>query len=242
MSEQKIFQASEEGKARAKQLRLFAILAWIVGIGIEVYAILKLINNEMLYWLIGAIVLILGLSILGSLLWKKANRLDPASEKDKVKFFIQSQLGALLAALCFLPLLLFILTNKNIDGKTKGIAGAVAGIALLAATIVGIDFNPPSIEKYTKEINQQTDSLKQVQANPEMVYWTRAGNKYHLYDDCYTIKNRQLSSGSVTQAYQDKGLSQICKICYKRAQKAHDEIPEQNNTNSSTEKSPTTTQ
>lgn len=221
MTTTKIFEASPEGKAKAKSLRLFAILAWIVGIGLEVFAILRLINNETLVWLIVAIVVILGLSITGSLLWKKANRLDPASEKEKVKFFIQSQLGAILAALCFLPLLLLILTNKNINGKTKGIAGAVAGIALLAGVFTGIDFNPPSIEKYTKEINAQTDSLTKINADANLVYWTSQGNKYHITDSCFHIRNRQLSSGSVTQAFESKGLSEICKDCYKRAEKAN---------------------
>lgn len=43
----------------------------------------------MLTWLIVALVSILILSIVGSVLWKKANRLDPASEKDKVKFLFK---------------------------------------------------------------------------------------------------------------------------------------------------------
>ncbi len=220
MTTPKVFEASAESKAKAKSLRLFAILAWIVGIGLEVFAILKLINDETLLWLIVAIVVILGLSITGSLLWKKANRLDPASEQQKVKFFIQSQLGAILAAICFLPLLLLILTNKNINGKTKGIAGAIAGIALLAGVFTGIDFNPPSVEKYTKEINAQTDSLNNVNADANLVYWTNQGNKYHIYEDCFHIKNRQINSGSVSQAFESKGLSEICKDCYKKAEKA----------------------
>ena len=87
MSEDKIFVASPEAKGQAKQLRLFAILAWVIAIAGEVFAILKLISNETLVWLIVTIVVILGLSILGSVLWKKANRLDPASEKDKARFF-----------------------------------------------------------------------------------------------------------------------------------------------------------
>src|SRR5699024_8311290 len=119
-------------------------------------------DDETLLWLIGAIVLILGLSITGSVLWKKANKLDPASEKQKVKFFIQNQLGAIMAVLAFLPLVIFIFTNKNIDGKTKGIAGTVAVIALLAAGIFGIDFNPPSVEKYTEQINAQTEEVQQL--------------------------------------------------------------------------------
>ena len=82
MSEPKVFKASAESKAKAKQFRLFALLAWFIAIAGEVFAILKLIKDETMVWLIVAIVVILILSIVGSVLWKKANRLDPASEKQ----------------------------------------------------------------------------------------------------------------------------------------------------------------
>src|SRR5690554_7121530 len=113
MSEQKVFKASDEARGKAKQLRMFAILAWILGIGGQIFAILKLISNETLVWLIVVIVLILALSITGSLLWKKANRLDPASEKQKFKFFMQNQLGAIMGVLSFLPLVILIFMNKD---------------------------------------------------------------------------------------------------------------------------------
>ena len=160
MTEKKIFVASDEAKGKAKQLRLFAMLAWFIAIAGEVFAILKLIGNETMVMLIVAIVVILALSITGSLLWKKSNKLDPASEKDKFKFFVQNQLGAIMAVLAFLPLVLLIFTNKDLDGKTKGIVGTIGVVALLAASITGIDFNPPSIEKYTEQINAQTDLIK----------------------------------------------------------------------------------
>lgn len=103
MSNERIFEASPEAKGQAKQLRLFALLAWLVAMAGQVYAILKLIHDDTMMWLIGVIVGILILSITGSWLWKKANRLDPASEKDKTRFFIQNQLGAILGVLAFLP-------------------------------------------------------------------------------------------------------------------------------------------
>lgn len=226
MTEPKVFEASEESKGTAKQLRLFAFLAWILAIAGEVYAILKLLHNEMLTWLIVAIVIILALSITGSLLWKKANRLDPASDKDKTKFFVQSQLGAIMGVLSFLPLVIFIFTNKNLDGKTKGIAGAIGVVALLIAGITGIDFNPPSIEKYSKEINAQTDSVKLINMGNDLVYWAPEGRKYHLYEDCYTIKGHaDLSQGTVKQVWDKKGISELCKICEKRAIKEHNIAP-----------------
>lgn len=124
------------------------------------------------------------------MLWKKANRLDPGSEKDKVRFFFQNQFGAIMGVLAFLPLVILILMNKNIDGKTKGIASSIAAAAMLVAGITGVDFNSASIKEYTKEINQQTEELKKINLDNDNVYWTSAGHKYHLYEDCQHIKNR----------------------------------------------------
>lgn len=220
MSEEKVFVASDEAKGKAKQLRMFAILSWIVAMGLQVFAILKLIKDETLIWLIVVMVVMLGLAILGSYLWKKANRLDPASEKDKVRFFIQNQLGAILGVAAFLPLLLFILTNKDVSGKTKGIAGAVAGVFMLIAGITGIDFNPPSVEKYTKEIQEQTDRLSELDI-ADHVYWSRAGNKYHITEDCHHIKNTtEMFDGTVKESFEQKGISELCKTCENRAEKA----------------------
>lgn len=220
MTDQKVFVASEESKAKAKQLRLFAILAWVVAMAGQVFAILKLIHNETMVWLIVAIVVILALAITGSMLWKKANHLDPASEKDKVKFFIQNQLGAILGVLAFLPLVIAIFMNKNIDGKTKGIAGAIAVVAMLIAGITGIDFNPASVEKYTDQINQQSDVLHKLNPGNEMVYWTKEGNKYHIYEDCYHIKGREgVTKGTIKESFDKRGISELCLTCQSRAMK-----------------------
>lgn len=220
MQETEFFSASEEAKGKAKQLRMFAILAWIIAMVGQIFAIFKLIHNDTLVWLIVVIVVILALAILGSYLWKKANRLDPASEQDKVKFFIQNQLGAILGVLAFLPMVIVIFTNKDLNGKTKGIAGGIALVAMLIAGISGVDFNPPSIEKYTKEINAQTDSLKSINLGRDLVYWTREGNKYHIFSDCYHIKNRDsIAEGTVKKAWENKGISELCLTCKKKVMK-----------------------
>lgn len=224
MTVEKKFVASQEAKGKAKQLRLFAILAWVLAIAGEVFAILKLLKNDMLVWLIVAIVVILALAITGSMLWKKSNKLDPASEKDKVKFFIQNQLGAIMAVLAFLPLVILIFTNKDLDGKTKGIAGVIAIVALFAAGITGIDFNPPSVEKYTELINQQTDVIKELNNGVDQVFWTPSGNKYHLFDDCQHIRNSDVFAGTVEEAWTARnkdgvGESEFCKTCKNRAEK-----------------------
>lgn len=229
MSEPKVFQASEESKATASQLRLFAILAWIVAIGGEIFAILKLIHDSTLVWLVVAIVVILALAIVGNLLWKKAGRLDPPSEANPVSFFLKSQLGAIMSVLAFLPLVIFIFTNKEVSGKTKGIAGVVAIIALLAAGITGVDFNPPSVEKYTKEIQAQTDSLHQIAPDAKYVYWIGesgklkdSAHKYHIYQDCQYLKGKtNVQQGSIEDAFSKNGQSELCKVCEKRARKAN---------------------
>lgn len=221
MTDKKVFVASDAAKKQAKTYRIIAILAWLVAIAGQIYAIMNLISDEKMTWLIVTIVVILILAVAGNLLWKRANKLDPASEKDKFKFFVQSQLGAIMSVLAFLPLAIVIFTNKDISGKTKGIAGAVVGVALLIGVITGVDPNPPSIEKYTEEINQQTEELKKINFDKNNVYWTEAGNKYHIFEDCQHIKNRDvINNGTVRECWEDKSISELCKTCKKRAIKA----------------------
>jgi hypothetical protein len=224
MSNERIFEASPEAKAQAKQLRIFAVIAWLVAMGGQVFAILKLMHDDKLMWLIATIVVILICAITGSYLWKKSNRLDPASEADKTRFFIQNQLGAILGVLAFLPMVIVIFTNKDLSGRTKGIAGSIAVIAMLAAGITGIDFNPPSIEKYTKEINEQTNVLKDLGV-ADQIYWTREGNKYHLTTDCQYIRDKpDFSTGTVKESWEKKGISELCKVCQNKAQKAKEKL------------------
>jgi hypothetical protein len=219
MSNEKIFEASPEAKAQAKQLRIFAIIAWVLAMGGQAFAILKLLHNETMMWLIAAIVVILILAVTGSYLWKKSNRLDPASEKEPTRFFIQNQLGAILGVLAFLPLVILIFTNKDLSGKTKGIAGSIAVVAMLIAGVTGIDFNPPSIEKYTKEINEQTQVLAGMNI-PDHVYWAKEGDKYHIYEDCQHIRAREgVSNGTVKEVWEKKGISELCKTCQGKAAK-----------------------
>lgn len=224
MSEKEVFVASSEAKGKAKQLRLFAFLAWLIAIAGEIYAIIDLLSNEKMIWLIVAIVVILALTITGSALWKKANRLDPASEKDKFRFFVQNQLGAIMAVLAFLPLVIFIFTNKDMDKKTKGIVGTIGVVALLIAGITGADFDPPSIEKYSEEIAAQTDTVKDLNFDNDNVYWTEHGNKYHIFEDCQHIKGRDvINNGTVKESWEDKGISELCKTCERRARKNKEE-------------------
>jgi len=216
--ETKPFVASDESKAKAKSRRIFAIISWIVAIGFEIGAILLLrkppINTT---WLIVLIVADLIFAVIGSLLWKKANRFDPASEKDKIKFFVQNQLGAIISIIAFLPLVILILTNKDMKGKQKGIVGAIAVIAMVIAGVVGIDFNPPSQEQYAAQ-TAQVESL----TGANHVFWTKSGTHYHLYSDCYRINTRrtdEIFEGTVAQARELKNITELCSTCEDRVKK-----------------------
>jgi len=62
---------------------------------------------------------------------KKRINLIQHQRKINLNFGFKNQLGAIISAIAFLPLVFLILTDKNIDGKQKGILGAIAGAALL---------------------------------------------------------------------------------------------------------------
>jgi hypothetical protein len=218
------FVPTPEAKGRATQLRLFAVLLWVLAIAAEVCAILVLIKSakpidtSAWIWMISFIVIDLILVIIGSMLWKKANRLDPASKKDKVRFFLQNQLGVIIAVIAFLPLVILIFTNKDLDGKQKGILGSIAVIAMIVAGLASADFNPPSIEEYTA----QTNRIEEL-TGMNNVYWTKSGTRYHIYDDCQHIntnRTEEIFNGTVAQARELKNITELCKTCENKAAKA----------------------
>lgn len=160
----KAWQATQDQKSSAKKLRIFAGLSWLVAIGTEIAAIVLLMKNTFdsggMGLLIGLFVVIAVFAIAGSVLWKKANRHDPATKAEPAKFFIQNQLGAIITIIAFLPLLALVFLDKDMDPKTKKVAGGV-GVALAAlATVVGIDFDPPSTEQYTQDMNACAAQIK----------------------------------------------------------------------------------
>jgi hypothetical protein len=160
----KDWRATQGQESAAKRLRIFAALAWIVAIGGEVAGIVLLRQGKFddgnLVLLIGLLVGIAIFAVAGSLMWKAANKQDPASKSEPVKFFIQNQLGAIITVIAFLPLIVLIFMDKDMDPKNKKIAGGVGVVLALAATLIGVDFSPPSVEQYTQDMNTCAAQIK----------------------------------------------------------------------------------
>lgn len=204
---------TEASKKQATTLRIVSWVLWIVAIALEAVAIFWLLRqrvpvgqegivrddetglleaHEVTYefpqWafisLLVAFVVIGALSIIGSQLWKKANRLDPARKSDTVRFFVQNQLGAIVAVIAFVPLIILVLMNKDMSKSQKGIAGAIGGVIAVAAIALGIDFNPPSVEEYTAD----QSTVIQILGEDEVV-WVEGGGVYHVCAEVPDVTN-----------------------------------------------------
>ena len=213
----KIIKIEQTGdpKKRATCKRVWAIICWVIAIAFEVIGILRLTdvinwfsNLDEVWFLIICLVLDLIFVVIGSQLWKKANHIDPASEKNKVKFWLWNNLWTVVSIVAFLPLILFIFTDKNLDKKDKWILGAIA-IALLAiAGLTSYDWNPVSmewLELAEKEVLQVSPDGK--------VYWAEHSKKYHVDQNCRAFSNSEtVYEGTVADAY-ERWLTDPCRIC-----------------------------
>lgn len=218
----KFVAAGGEGKKGARKaaapvgnatgLRVGAIVLWAVALGFEVLALLVL-NGTLnltfmpsLWQIIIALVLDLICVIIGSQLWKKANHIKPASEKNKFLFWLWNNMGLIVCAVAFIPFVILALTNKNTDKKTKTIATVVAIIALLIGGVASYDFNPVSEEQQQAAI----------EAISEDVYWSPFGKVYHTHDDCQSLnKTDTLTYGTVEQAIA-ANRTRLCSFCAKK--------------------------
>ncbi len=199
-------------RQRATGLRLLAVLFWLIAIACEAFVILLfngtlyIPGNEMVY-LIGGIVLILIFVIIGSQLWKKANRIDPVSKKNKLKFYLWNQMGLIAAVIAFFPLVILLLQNKELDKRTKQILGIVAVVAFLIAGAFSIDYNPVSAEDL-EQAKQDSYVL-----SDGTCYWTRWGRKYHFDLDCYTLsRSSVIYEGTIEEAFEANRTSP-CSVC-----------------------------
>lgn len=197
-------------KKSATGKRIAAVILWVLALAAEVGAILMLNGrwyipeDQKMYWLIGALVIDLILVIIGSQLWKKSNRLDPASKQSSVKFFLWNNMGFIAAVVCFLPVVILLLANKDLDAKTKKIVTVVAVIALILASVFSIDFNPVSAEELAEA--QQT-------VGNGSVYWTQFGKSYHLDPNCHTLmRSSKVYQGTIEEAF-EANRTDPCDFC-----------------------------
>jgi predicted secreted protein len=218
--------ASPEAKKSASTKRVIAWILWIVAIileGVGIWYILTQLRGTnvdgepiqqpswFLWALLGLLVVIGILTIVGSQLWKAANQADPASRQDGFRYFVQNQLGAIIPIIAFLPIILILLFSKNVDGRTKGIAGAVGAVVLVAAVLLGIDWNPNSQEAETEgvianegQIDEYTTIVEELTGG-DAVAWTQAGKVYHLCTDTSAVNqvsaDGQIFTGTVADAH-----------------------------------------
>ncbi|MDO4815084.1 MAG: hypothetical protein Q4A83_00575 [Bacillota bacterium] len=204
-------QAKPVGEAKPK--RIGAIALWVAAVVFEVLAALVLFGKinltfmPVMWQLIVFIVLDLACVIAGSQLWKKANHIDPASEANKVKFWLWNNMGVIVCVFAFVPIIILMLANKELDKKTKTIATVVAVIALLIGGVFSYDFNPVSQE----QLDAAVDAL-----GTEQVYWAPFGHVYHTHDDCQSLsQSESLTVGTVDQAIAE-GRTRLCSFCAKR--------------------------
>lgn len=158
------WRASHDQQAAAARYRIFASIAWIVAIGSEIGGVILLLRHKFdhgnMGLLIGILVVIAIFAIAGNLLWKAANRHDPARASDTFRFFFQNQLGAIITVIAFLPLVLLIFTDKNMDPQTKKVAGGAGAVLAVIAALIGVSYNPPSVEQYTQDMNTCAAQIK----------------------------------------------------------------------------------
>jgi hypothetical protein len=160
----KEWRATQGQKSAATRLRIFAAIAWVVAIGGEIAGIVLLRQGKFdqgnLPLLIGILVGIAIFAIAGSMMWKAANKHNPASKSEPFKFFVQNQLGAIITLIAFLPLVVLIFMDKDMDPKNKKIAGGIGAVLAVAATLIGVSWNPPSVEQYTQDMNTCAAQIK----------------------------------------------------------------------------------
>ncbi len=202
-----LVQAKPVGNAAG--LRAGAICLWVVALAFEVLALLVLIGKinlnfiPSLWQIIIFLVLDLACVIIGSQLWKKANHIKPASEKNKALFWLWNNMGVIVAAVAFIPFVIIALTNKDVDKKTKTIATVVAIIALLIGGAASFDYNPVSAE-------QQQAAIEAISTD---VYWAPFGKVYHTHEDCGHLNHTDtLTYGTVEEAIA-AGRTRLCSAC-----------------------------
>lgn len=202
-----------ENRSRAVKFRWGAVILWVLALAFEVLTIMVIngylyIPGNILTYIIIGLVADLALVVIGSQLWKKSNHIDPASKKNKVKFFLWNNMGLIAALICFVPVIVILLKQKDLDPKVKKIATIIAAVAAVVAGATSIDWNPASAEELA-----QAQSDAAAYTVDGSVYWTQFGKRYHLDEDCQSLRNSAtLYRGTVEEAFEAK-RGTPCKFC-----------------------------
>ncbi len=206
--------AAVQQTGNATGLRVGAVILWVIALVFEVLAIALFLEKllilpqiDPLYKAIAALVVDAVCVIIGSQLWKKANHIDPASQKNALKFWLWNNMGVIVSAVAFIPFIVILLSDKKADKKTKAIGTVVAAVLLAVCGLSSYDWNPLSQEAVAEA------------AAGTGVYWTEHGKKFHLYEDCQALdRSETLMTGTAQEAI-DAGKGTICKFCEKRHEK-----------------------
>ena len=200
-----------ERREKATGKRIAAFVCWLIALACEVFVILSLnktvtFGPYTLYVQIGLIVLDLILCIVGAQLWKRANDVDPASKANSVKYFLWTQMGLIAAAICLAPLVLYLVLKRNdLDKKTKKLLLPIAAVALVAACLLSVDWNPISEEDYNS-------TVAEIGTNTT-VYYTQWGKSYHLNPDCQALKRSSLIFEGTIEDALNAGRNDPCDFC-----------------------------
>ena len=221
--EQNVVRPGKQTGGSSVGLRIGAIILWLVAIACEIFAIMALLKNfvirfthngntNMMITLIIFIVLDLIFAIVAAQLWKKANHINPPSKKNKFTFYLISELGVIMACICFIPLIVILIKNDKLDKKSKTIVTVIAAAALVITGLASADYNPISAEE--KQEAEQVITGE--------VFWTTFGHKYHLDQDCQAIVNSNtVYAGPVTEAI-ESGRTAICSFCARNHEGEYD--------------------
>lgn len=194
-------------------LRIGAAVLWAAAVIFELIAVLIVFGKlnlsflPVMWQLIVMIVLDLVCVIVGAQLWKKANHIDPVSEKNKAKFWLWNNMGVIACIVAFVPLIIIMVANKDLDKKTKAVCTVVAIIALLIGGLASYDWNPVSEEQKDAAVVALGDTD---------VYWAPFGKVYHTHEDCSSLnRSESLTYGTVEQAIA-AGRTRLCSFCANR--------------------------
>lgn len=204
----KPFEQTPERKKRSTGLRIGAVALWVLAIISEVITLFMLNRSEMTLTIV-FLVLDAIFCVVGSLLWKKSNRISPCMSENKLVAFLWNQMGLIVCLIAFIPFGLFLLLKSDqLTPKMKKTLAIVASVLFVGATGASVDWNPVTVEDV-----QQAQAAAEQSGTDGTVYWTRFGKVYHLDEGCQAFSNsEELIAGSVEEAF-EANKHALCKFC-----------------------------